>query len=182
MSILRVVIVLFLFFESSFLLSQRKVDSLTDHRCEAFRADGWAVPGLLGAKKQARGPIKDWDGVFLSVLDPGVKETWLVIPRCRAVADDASEVDPVPIKVLKLWSFDSGGVPFAYRVEFADEVIHPDGTRVELASSSVVFFFDTDGSGRFTLVRTSSMIGRNLFYPDFVPEWTKVASPAQPQK
>ena len=164
------------------LLTQQGDENSGKQRCEEFNQKGWTVPGLLGATKQARGPIKDMDGIFLSVLNPGEAETSLATPICPAVEGKSPEYHQVPIKVLKLWSFDAGGAVFAYRVEYADEVIHQDGTRGELASYSVVFFYDTDGLGRFTLMRPSSMIGRNYFDPALVPKWAKEAAAPQPMK
>lgn len=174
------------------LFPQQEGSSSDDRHCGEFLKEGWVVPGLVGSKIQARGPLmssesmkstlpKNFDGVFLSVLKPGETESWLIVPVCSAAPDKAPEFRTVPIEILKLWSFDAGGAPFAYRVEYGDERIHQDGTRGHLASASVVFFFDTDGTGRFTLTRPSTMSGSNYFFPDFVPDWAKrvVAVPAQ---
>lgn len=178
MSTFRIILIL-LIFGPALLFPQQGSESSNTHHCEALDQKGWTVPGLAGAKIQARGPSKYLDGVFLSVLEPGDPEAWLIGPECPAATDKAPEFRARPIRVMKLWGFDAGGAPFAYRIEYADEALHRDGTRGELGSMSVVYFFDTSGSGRFTLVRASTMIGKNYFFPDIVPEWAK--RPAAPK-
>jgi hypothetical protein len=157
-------------------LSQRSDNIEATDKCkflEVFRKDGWTVPGVLGAKSNQRASVTNLPGVFLSQLEPVESETSLTEMLCKSNQTGRIEVnDHQPIKILQLWSFDFGGAPFAYRLEYEYEVIH-DGKRSEIMSASVVWFYDLDGSGRFTSMRRAEIQGPSWLMPDFVPDWAK---------
>jgi hypothetical protein len=50
---------------------------------EAYRAEGWKIPGLLGAKKKTeRASLSTHPEVFATMLDPGESEVELMSPKC----------------------------------------------------------------------------------------------------
>lgn len=142
---------------------------------ELYKKSGWKIPGLEGAKpKGERANLKNLPGVSVTMLQPSEPETFLQDVSCpydhpgRLVVEDNS-----PIKVLALWSFDFGGRVFAYRLSYARETID-NGKRSELAAASTVFFYDLDGSGRFSVLKRAT-VG-----PPSIPDWAK--SSADPPK
>jgi hypothetical protein len=163
---------------------QQSVQSSASETCsfaEIYRQDGWAVPGLVGAKaKSQRAKLSKLPGVFVTMLQPAEPETFFQHVWCPQDHPGRIEIENAPIKVLDLWSFDFGGRVFAYRVSYAREAMK-DGVRSELAAASIVFFYDADGSGRFTVVRGGTM-GVGSFAPAYIPEWAKSSTdpPKQP--
>jgi len=149
---------------------------------EAFRKDGWTVPGVRGAKVvRQRSALTNMPGVFMAMLEPAEAETNLTDIHCLGGQSGRLEIGDIPIKILKLWSFDYGGAIFAYRLEYADEAIQ-DGERGELGSESVVMFYDIDGSGRFTLMAHPKIKGTSWFMPTFIPDWAKNSAARPPAK
>ena len=118
---------------------------------EIYKAEGWKIPGLdKVAKERETGNLTNLPGVSLTKLHPLEPEASLEAIFCpydhrgRLTVEDAK-----PIRIMALWAFAYSGHIFAYRIEYSDEAIE-NGQRHELASASSVFFYDVDGSGRFT--------------------------------
>jgi len=151
---------------------------------EVYKKDGWTVPGVHGAKVKERANLRNLPGVFVSILEPAEPQT--NIPEITCPQDHPGRLDikvDAPIRILNLWSFDLGGQVFAYRVEYAEETIY-NGERHELAAATSVFFYDLEGSGRFTVLDGGKGVeGHSIGYlPSFIPDWAKnsaVASPAR---
>jgi hypothetical protein len=138
---------------------------------EAVDANGWTVPGLDGAKIKGRGPLNNLPGVFINMLVPGKAETSFKRVWCSENHPGMIETDEMPIRVMELWSYDTGGQVFAYRVQFAQQVMD-DGVRHELGAAFVAFYYDVDGSGRFSVIATN-LRGKSEFSPSFIPDWAK---------
>ena len=137
---------------------------------EAYRVDGWAVPGLNGARPRGdRQRVSNLQGVFMTALQPSDLQTTFEHVWCPYDHPGRLVVENEPIKVLDLWSFDFEGHIFAYRMSYAKEVAD-HGERSELGASSAVFFYDIDGSGHFAVV-TGTTGGRGTLVPDRVPNW-----------
>jgi hypothetical protein len=84
-------------------------------------------------------------------------------------------VENAPVKIYALWAFDFGGPVFAYRVAYAPESIN-GGQRHELASMTSVFFYDPDGSGKFSVLKYQKWVREPKFteyLPESVPDWAK---------
>jgi hypothetical protein len=141
---------------------------------EIYRKDGWTVPGVSGAKVKQRGKLGNISGVFVTVLKPVEAETNIAEIWCPSDHPGRLVVDDRPIRILALWSYDFDGRLFAYRINYALQTID-NGTRNELAAAIAVFFYDTDGSGRFTVSDGGKSVnGRGLGYlPSFIPDWAK---------
>lgn len=149
---------------------------------ELFRSDGWNVPGLEGAKvKRARSKVTNIPGLFLTMLEPADPEVDLTEMNCDQQHPGRVNVrENAPIKVLDLWAFDFGGQVFAYRLSYAGEAIY-DGKREDLAWATSIFFYDLDGSGRFTVIRYPTFKGKpdfTTYLPEFIPDWVKNNQPA----
>jgi hypothetical protein len=114
--------------------------------------------------------------VFITVLEPAEAETNITEIYCAEGHPGRLMIDERPIRILALWSLDFGGQIFAYRISYALQTID-DGKRHELGAASVLFFYDMDGSGRFTM-RDSTMIG---FLPSFIPDWAKKSAGTTPK-
>jgi hypothetical protein len=97
------------------------------------------------------------------MLKPANVESNLSRWQCSEKAPDSIEIiENAPIRIYALWKFDFEGRVFAYRVQYAPESMFR-GKRVEMASMTSVFFFDPDGSGKFSLLKYQNGCGnRNL--------------------
>jgi hypothetical protein len=152
---------------------------------ELFRKDGWTVPGVLGAKAiKQRGKLSNIEGVFVTMLQPGEVEANLTDLQFDQDHKGRVEIEDLPIKILQLWSFDFGGQVFAYRVMYAREALE-GGKREELAAAATVFFYDMDGTGKFTAMRWPKLEKSTGFgnLPEIIPDWVKdhrSDAPSQP--
>jgi hypothetical protein len=138
---------------------------------EAVDESGWTVPGLDGAKLKGRGPFTNLPGVFVSLLEPASAQTFFKRVWCSENHPGMIETSEMPIRVMQLWSFDIDGHVFAYRVQFAQQVID-DGARHELGAAFTVFYYDVTGSGRFTIIATHLDL-KSEYIPTFIPDWAK---------
>jgi hypothetical protein len=144
---------------------------------EIYRKEGWVVPGLDGAKaKSQRSKLGSMPGVFVTKLDPVQPESNLTEVWCPPDHPGRVEVDLEPVKIVDLWSYDFGGRVFAYRVLYARERVQNDGTREDTGTVIALYFYDVEGTGRFTSI-FGAKPGVGYFAPDFMPEWVKNAAP-----
>lgn len=163
---------------------QQPAQSSTSPPCsftEVYKKDGWTVPGLNGAEaKKTRTKLSNLPGVFVTMLQPTKSETYFQHLWCPSDHIGRIEIEDAPIKVLDLWSYDVDGRLFAYRVSYAREAVN-NGVRSELAADSTVFFYDVDGAGRFSVLRSASL-GPGAYAPAFIPDWARGAKdPAHAQ-
>ncbi len=177
----------FVFLGTGVALSQQTSPNDPIPKCnfsEVFKKDGWTVPGISGAKVKQRAKLSNMPGVFVTTFEPANAEANLTNVICVREHTGRLEVkDGAPIKILMLWSFDLGGRVFAYRVEFASEVIY-DGKRQECACESYLFFYDMEGSGKFVLMDSGKGVdGHSIGYlPSFIPDWVKSQADAPPTR
>ncbi len=149
---------------------------------KSYNKNGWTVPGVDGAKVTQHAAFTNIPDVFVTILQPLNAETNMTKVSCsRDHSEWPAIEEDIPIKILRLWFFDIDGHVFAYRVEYACEVIE-NGERLELGCASSAFFYDNDGLGRFTLTDSGkSGNGKGFgFLPSFIPEWVKVYAKAVP--
>jgi hypothetical protein len=153
--------------------AQPSISKPAHNRCdfsEVYRAEGWKIPGLSGAKAKTRpASLSNHPGVFLTDLNPGESETELMMPRCPLGSPGRLAIETRPIKVTEIWKIDFGGKVFAYEIAYTDQKIGKDG-RINLLSGGRVIFFDTDGSGSFAVMKyTAHIVGAEIE----VPPWAK---------
>ncbi len=153
------------------LLAQKSANAAATPACnitEIYRADGWTIPGLQGAKPLGpRRVLVNIPYVFITPLKPGNSPSMFAYYFCSPGHSGRLEIMEFPIGVYRLFSFDVDGRVFAYYIEFVRERFE-NGTRVDVGAVSMAMFYDLDGSGRFTLRRVSSMS-----VPEFVPDWVR---------
>jgi hypothetical protein len=156
--------------------SQQPAKSDTPASCsfsEVYRKDGWTVPGVPGATViTQRARLSNMPGVFLTRLKPLEAESFSPNIWCPQDHPGRLEIDQnEPIQILDLWSFDFNGRIFAYRINYGCEAMNDD-ERGHLGCVQTIFFYDMDGSGRFTVIRRG---GAKLswFMPEFIPDWAK---------
>lgn len=147
-----------------------------------YQQGGWTIPGLSGAVPS--GPraalvyrvdgIEDPKvaGVFSTTLKAGNSHSNLTLLRCSPDASGQLIARFLPVKVLEMRRFDFNGKVFAYGINYEVELMGPGGLRSSLEYVPVVFY-DTDGTGHFTLLKYAT---GSMFRSLEVPEWTKKLS------
>jgi hypothetical protein len=78
------------------------------------------------------------------------------------------EIENTEIGIAHLYVFDVGGRVFAYSLTYGIDV-EENGRSMPIGAVWLIIFYDSDGSGRFTLRRSE----RNRFVPDLIPGWVK---------
>jgi hypothetical protein len=137
---------------------------------EIYRKDGWTIPGLpaLDAKsvrKRLSGAMPD---VFATTLTPSVSQTTFIRIWCPSSQNGRLQIAEQPAGIIWLISFDFKGRVFAYGVRYGLERIE-NGTRRDAGMESGFVFYDLDGSGLFTLRKSTLPMPS----PDFIPDWVK---------
>ena len=137
---------------------------------EVYAKEGWSIPGLEGAKPQQRQALKDKPGFFITQWQPMKAETF-ISPDASCPYDHPGrlEIKNRAVRVMNLLAWDYKGKIFGYVVSYALQDIQ-NGVRFELAGASTLQFFDIDGSGRFTLMRSPGGI-KSLLLPVIIPDW-----------
>jgi hypothetical protein len=135
------------------------------------KKEGWTIPGLKGAKLKQHATLENLKGFSLTIMEPGDAESIITYARCSQTGTEIEEKTDLPIKIIKLSSYDFGGRVFAYRLEFSRETVQ-NGVRGELGGSFRVFYYDMDGSGRFSFAEFLTTISGSMI-PAFIPDWAK---------
>src|SRR5215469_8800331 len=142
---------------------------------EIYKAEGWMIPGLMNAKVKKKANITDLPGVTLIVLEPVEDETTITSIQCARYNPGRLQIDESsPIRILELWAFDYKGRVFAYRVNYELQFYH-EGARRALGGAISLFFYDMDGSGKFTVLK-----GASRLLPELPPYLAKETEPAPP--
>ncbi len=138
-----------------------------------YNKNGWVIPGLRGATiahprgrysiagEQTKQPI------FITSMKATQNRGTVTVVKCSREVQASTEVETLSVEVLRLWKFDVDGKVFAYGLSAgwlgpADA----SGRRPHLGTLSDFIFYDLDGSGRFSLLKTETMPFRLE-----VPEW-----------
>src|SRR5487761_2186111 len=106
---------------------------------EVYLQNGWTIPGTDSAKPKPHTPLAKHAGMFLTIFDPLDAEINLTIATCKSTQEGRLEIKEISAKIIKLWAFDAGSKPFAYRVEYAEAT--NDDKRSE-PSTAIIFFYD----------------------------------------
>ncbi len=136
---------------------------------EVYLQNGWTIPGTDSAKSKQRTPLARHAGIFLTTFDTLDAEINLTIATCKSTQEGRLEIKEISAKIIKLWAFDAGSKPFAYRIEYAESA--SDDKRSD-PSSAIIFFYDLDGSGTFTLFRYADP-SKSIMLPSIIPDWAQ---------
>jgi hypothetical protein len=153
-------------------ISQAPSTSSGSAKCqfaEVFRHDGWTIPGTDSTKSKQRTPLAKHAGMFITKYEPLDADISLTIATCKSTQEGRLEIKEVTARIIKLWAFDAGSKPFAYRLEYAEAA--SDDKRSE-PGSSIIFFYDLDGSGTFTLFKYADP-AKGIMLPSIVPDWAQ---------
>ncbi len=149
---------------ASYASSQKPIHSEATSGCDPYafvKEDGWTIPGLRGAARKQHAKFGNIPGVYVTILEPVNVKTAATFGRCSE--EGRAETEVIPIKITRLWSYKMDGRTFAYFVDYVD---------IFSGGASTMFFYDLDGSGRFTLARYPKNV-RDSISPAFVPDWAK---------
>ena len=153
-------------------------------RCQLsslFKGEGWIIPGLDGATLKS--PRAHWSDshltqpVSVTILKPGNKPSSITWLHCSNELPGATQIVNVDVEALDLWKFDIDGKVFAYLVTAGWFGRDKTGTLVRLGTAEDKVFYDTDGSGKFKLMKNAD----SPFLIE-VPQWTTTASGAEDQR
>ena len=137
---------------------------------EAYRKDGWTIPGLQQATVKSRAAFKNIPGVFAITLSPVEPETTIMQISCSRDHSGQIEIEDLPIRILDLTAYEYNGRVFAYGISYEKQAVE-NNVRVPLGAASGVLFYDRDRSGRFTVRK----FARWPFNPD--PPTESVSQP-----
>ena len=143
---------------------QKPIRSEAMSGCDPYgfvQEEGWTIPGLRGAARKEHAAFKNIPGVYVTILQPVDVKTAATFGRCSQ--EGRVETEVIPIKITRLCSYEMGGRTFAYFVDYVD---------IFSGGASTMFFYDLDGSGRFTLARYPKDVHGSMI-PAFVPDWVK---------
>lgn len=163
--------------------SQQRTEANAGKMCTftgIYRKDGWTIPGMpaVPAKddKHPRRRVSDeMPDVFATKLTPVTSEATVTRISCSHDQSGRLQVDEQPVGIIWLFSFDFEGRVFAYGVRYALEKIE-NGARSDAGMESGFVFYDLDGSGRFTLRKSTLPMPS----PDFIPDWVTKPSSIAP--
>jgi hypothetical protein len=151
--------------------SQQPVEDGKQPTCgytERYRKEGWAIPGIKGAKKKWRVAVPNVQGVYMTKLEPATRAANIQSFRCSREHAGRLEIEDIEVGIIDLASFDAGGRIFAYNLIYGVSGI---------GAETFVRFYDLDGSGRFTLERGEI----NRFVPELIPDWVKSRAGSKPR-
>lgn len=146
---------------------------------EIYRKEGWTIPGMpaTDVKSTRKRLSETMPDVFATQLTPVNSQTTLTRIWCPNDQNGRLQIDDEPAGIIWLFSFDFEGRVFAYGVRYGFQRIE-NGTRRDAGIESGFVFYDLDGSGRFTLRKSTLPMPS----PDFIPDWVKKPSDSSPNK
>jgi hypothetical protein len=154
--------------------TQTPATSSSSSKCqfsEVLRQEGWTIPGVDSAKPKPRTSLARHAGMFVTMYEPLDAEVNLTIATCKSTQEGRLEIKDISVKIIRLWAFDAGSKPYAYRLEYADAASNDD-KHSDPGSSSIIFFYDLDGSGLFTLFKYADST-KSSSLPSIIPDWAQ---------
>ena len=155
------------------LFSQTPPTGSSSAKCqfsEVLRSDGWTFPGVDSAKSKQRTALARHAGMFVTMFDPLDADVNLTIATCKSTQEGRLEIKEITAKIIKLWAFDAGSKPFAYRIEYVETATNED--KRSAPGSAIIFFYDLDGSGTFTLLKYADS-SKSIMLPSIIPDWAQ---------
>jgi hypothetical protein len=145
---------------------------------ELFNRSGWDIPGLKGAVLKVHGHYKSEDipaNVFIDILEPQVPEATITFAGPASGQPDRLQIVNRSVDVQKIERFMMNGHVFGYRITAEDAGYDKDHKRLHFGSVKIVYYYDPDGSGDFTVQRDAGA----LLFKIIVPDWVKQATSSQ---
>lgn len=144
---------------------------------ELFNRSGWDIPGLKGAVLKVHAHYKSEgipENVFMDILEPRIPEATITFAGPASGQPDRLYIVKRPVDVTKIERFMTNGHTFGYRITGVDAGYDENHKRTHLGSVEIVYYYDPDGSGTFSVQRDASP----LLFKIIVPDWVKqVANP-----
>lgn len=82
------------------------------------------------------------------------------------------------VDVTKIERFTMNGHVFGYRVTGTIAGVDNQGHRIHAGSDEYVYYYDPDGSGKFSIMRYDA---GELTFKIIIPDWVKRTTNSQPQ-
>ena len=142
---------------------------------ELFNSGGWDIPGLSGAELKGHGRYAGEgvpENVFVEILEPQNPEASLTL--ISRGPGDRIEVKNMPVDVTQIERYTMNGHVFGYHV-IAVDAAYENGKRVHFGYQERVYFYDPDGSGKFSIRREAG----ELLFKIVIPDWAKRANSSQ---
>jgi hypothetical protein len=141
---------------------------------EIINAKGWAIPGLRGAKEQGKGLVMTGigiDDVVAQSLRPNSRVEQLTLVSRSKETRGAVELREQALQVDSIVQYRRYGRVFAYKIKAP--LLGSSSPRSHLGSVELLYFYDPEGGGRFSVMRYAGEVG---FVP-VVPAWVKALTP-----
>jgi len=141
------------------------------HVREVFNRKGWNIPGLSKTKTRtshARYSQADYDSVFVDILESQAQEDSVTFVWCGD-RTDRMEIAIRPVEIKEIQRFTSNDRVFGYLVTAVPIGKGTNGEVAHAASEDHLYFYDPDGSGKFTLMRYAG----EMFFKITIPNWAK---------
>jgi hypothetical protein len=145
-----------------------------DSQCrvkEVLNRKGWDVPGLsktITKTSHAHYAPADPDNIFVDILESRVQADSITLVSCGDTSDRL-EILTRPVEITEIQRFTSNDRVFGYLVTAVPVGEGKDGKIVHAASEERLYFYDSDGTGKFTLMRYAG----EMFFKIIIPGWAK---------
>ncbi len=136
---------------------------------QAFRKEGWTVPGRLNAKLRPRANLVingNATDIYVTYLAPPEQPVMLLLPSCSTSQPGTLELPMRLVRIHEIWQFDAGKRVFALGIR-ADHLDRERGRIVELLGASRILYLDDKGDGVFRIMRDWPRLSE----PPPKPEW-----------
>jgi hypothetical protein len=165
------VIVLIYCLVSSSLTQSSSVQAEQCRVKELLNYQGWEIPGLAAATVKLHARYKSEgvpDNVFIDLMEsqaPLVRLTFVGLKSCETAV-----ISFRSIEVNRIERFIMNGHVFGYRVTGTIASVDNQGHRTLAGSDEIVYYYDPDGSGKFSVMRYDSS---ELTFKIIIPDWVK---------
>lgn len=166
-------------FFSSLLLAQSS-GTQAQQACrikELLNPQGWDIPALAGATVKTRAHYNSEgipENVFLEIMEPQTPAGSFTVVGLRSC--DMAVLNVRSVDVTKIERFSINGRVFGYRVTGTLAGNDKDGRRLHFGSEERAYYYDADGSGKFSVMRYDT---GELIFKIIIPEWVKQATGSQ---
>lgn len=151
---------------------------------EVLNRKGWDIPGLsktVTRTAHARYPAEGIENVFVDILESKATDSSVTLAIRYSNSNSRVEIVAKPVDVIQIQRFQIDNQVFGYLVTAVPVGIANDGHRIRAASEELLYYYDPDGSGRFTVMRYASEIFFKIVVPDWAKQRAKTTRLHQPQ-
>ena len=145
---------------------------------EYLNRSGWNIPGLSKADvktSHARYTSEGLENVYVDILEPTVPQDFITFVF---IISGSAEVRNRPVDVTQIEQFMMNGHVFGYHVIATDAGFDKNGKRIHFGAQERVYYYDPDGSGKFTVMHNAG----ELFFKIIVPDWVKHTTTSKTRK